>query len=73
MFVADSMDFRSHKVECIKQPSPEWVRGNEYDILIQVMSDGRFCIFKSSAHYMEQPGYKIYNTRDAINEHFNFK
>jgi hypothetical protein len=71
--VNEQADFRSHSVIYTGASNDDYRNGNEYEILLQVMSDKRYAVFKSSKHYNESPGYRVYQTREQINQDFNFK
>jgi hypothetical protein len=72
--VNDSMDFRSHAATYIGPSSDDYRNGEEYELMIQRFhKEDRYAVFKSSAHYNERPGYKVYPTKEAINQDFKFK
>lgn len=60
------MDFKSRRLKYIGPECEGYESGKEYYILIQQMSDGRYCTFKSSYHYNEEPGYRVHKSMDDI-------
>jgi hypothetical protein len=51
----------------------DWVTGKEYDVVIQQMKNKRICIYKSHKHYSEESGYKVYDTREELEQNFELK
>lgn len=70
MFVDSTMDFKSHRVT-YTGTNGDYINGQEYEILIQRMSDSRYAVFKSSTHYREVPGYKVFNSIEDIKTQFS--
>ena len=72
-FTANNMDFAAKRVTWMSPSTTEYTQGKEYWVLVQKMTDGRIAVFKSSQHYNEEPGYKVYATMDDIKNDFTFK
>lgn len=73
MFAAEEYNHLSHKAVYGGPESPDWINGKEYDILIQKMLDNRYAVFKSSAHYNESPGYKVFNSLEELQQQFKYE
>lgn len=53
-------------------PSDEaYQQGKQYFIHITKMSDGRRSVFKTLNHFKEDPGYRVYNSIEEINQLFH--
>jgi hypothetical protein len=52
------------------ETTKDWQSGKEYDIEITPMSDGRLMFYKSTKHYNENSGYKVYNDIKAVEDDF---
>jgi hypothetical protein len=70
MFIAAQYDYLSHKVEYVGPPSEDYKENKEYEVLFQKLSDGRYAVFKSSTHYRESPGYKVFKSKEEISSQF---
>ena len=66
-----SADYKSHKVGYIGPDGGDYTPGKEYQLMIQKLSDGRYAVFKSTSHYNEAPGYKLFNDYESIKQQFN--
>lgn len=72
IFDSSTFGYRSHKAVYIGPEHPEYTVGETYDILLQELSDKRIAAFKSSRHYNEPPGYKLFANREEVNTQFQF-
>jgi hypothetical protein len=51
----------------------DWKEGIEYDVILQQMQNKRFCIYKTPKHFNENSGYKVFDTMDDVEIHFDLK
>jgi hypothetical protein len=70
MFISQDFDFKAHKVTYIGPPCEDWDNAKEYEVLFQKLKDGRMAVFKSSAHFSEAPGYRLYESQQQLNQNF---
>lgn len=62
-----------HKAVYVGESTPDYTNGKEYEIHITKMSDGRFQVFKSLAHWQETSGHMVVKSLEEVKTKFNYK
>lgn len=55
-----------HKATYVGETTEAYETGKDYFIHIQKMLCNRYQVFKSSHHFREHPGHKVYKTLEEI-------